>query len=90
MQILWRINHIKANCNHWNRILLQGPIRIEFFPDVVPRYVNNFISLANKGFYDETLFHRIDKGFVIKKETITQNLAGLEEIDEALVVLATQ
>ena len=31
----------------------------------MPRYVNNFISLANKGFYDETLFHRIDKGFVI-------------------------
>jgi cyclophilin family peptidyl-prolyl cis-trans isomerase len=44
----------------------QGPIRIEFFPDAAPQHVNNFISLANKGFYDETLFHRIDKGFVIQ------------------------
>jgi cyclophilin family peptidyl-prolyl cis-trans isomerase len=26
----------------------------------------NFISLANKGFYDKTMFHRIDKGFVIQ------------------------
>jgi dolichyl-diphosphooligosaccharide--protein glycosyltransferase len=44
----------------------QGPIRIEFFPDAAPRYISNFISLANQGFYDETLFHRIDKGFVIQ------------------------
>ena len=44
----------------------QGPIRMEFFPDAAPKHVNNFISLANKGFYDETLFHRIDKGFVIQ------------------------
>jgi dolichyl-diphosphooligosaccharide---protein glycosyltransferase len=36
----------------------QGTIGIEFFPDVAPRHVNNFISLANKGFYDE--------GFVIQ------------------------
>lgn len=26
----------------------------------------NFISLANRGFYDKTMFHRIDKGFVIQ------------------------
>jgi dolichyl-diphosphooligosaccharide--protein glycosyltransferase len=44
----------------------QGPIRIEFFPDAAPRHVSSFILLANKGFYDETLFHRIDKGFVIQ------------------------
>ena len=44
----------------------QGPIRMEFFPDAAPKHVNNFISLANKGFYVETLFHHIDKGFVIQ------------------------
>lgn len=26
----------------------------------------NFISLAIRGFYDKTMFHRIDKGFVIQ------------------------
>lgn len=44
----------------------QGPIRIEFFPNAAPQHVNNFVSLAKSGFYDETLFHRIDDGFVIQ------------------------
>jgi cyclophilin family peptidyl-prolyl cis-trans isomerase len=26
----------------------------------------NFISLANRGFYDKTMLHRIDKGFIIQ------------------------
>ncbi|HET6640968.1 MAG TPA: peptidylprolyl isomerase, partial [Nitrososphaeraceae archaeon] len=44
----------------------QGPIKIEFFPDAAPKHVNNFISLAKTGFYDDTLFHRIEDGFVIQ------------------------
>jgi dolichyl-diphosphooligosaccharide--protein glycosyltransferase len=44
----------------------QGPIKIEFFPGAAPKHVSNFISLAKEGFYDDTLFHRIDKGFVIQ------------------------
>jgi dolichyl-diphosphooligosaccharide---protein glycosyltransferase len=39
---------------------------MEFFPDAAPKHVSNFISLANKGFYEEKLFHHIDKGFVIQ------------------------
>jgi dolichyl-diphosphooligosaccharide--protein glycosyltransferase len=44
----------------------QGPIKIEFFPDAAPKHVNNFISLAKTGFYEDTLFHRIEDGFVIQ------------------------
>jgi dolichyl-diphosphooligosaccharide---protein glycosyltransferase len=44
----------------------QGPIRIEFFPEVAPKHVSNFISLAKNGFYDNTLFHRVEPGFVIQ------------------------
>jgi dolichyl-diphosphooligosaccharide--protein glycosyltransferase len=44
----------------------QGTIKVEFFPKVAPKHVDNFISLANKGFYDGTLFHRIVPGFVIQ------------------------
>ena len=44
----------------------QGPITIEFFPDVAPNHVSNFEKLAESGFYDGTLFHRIVKGFVIQ------------------------
>ena len=44
----------------------QGTIEIEFFPNAAPKHVANFMSLANQGFYNDTLFHRIVPGFVIQ------------------------
>jgi dolichyl-diphosphooligosaccharide--protein glycosyltransferase len=44
----------------------QGPIEIEFFPNAAPKHVDNFMELANEGFYDGTLFHRLVPGFVIQ------------------------
>lgn len=44
----------------------QGPITIEFFPEIAPMHVSNFEKLANSGFYNGTAFHRIIKGFVIQ------------------------
>jgi cyclophilin family peptidyl-prolyl cis-trans isomerase len=43
-----------------------GDIKIEFFPDVAPKHVENFKKLASSGFYDGSLFHRIVPGFVIQ------------------------
>ena len=44
----------------------QGPIKVEFYPDVAPNHVKNFQDLARKGFYDGIVFHRIVPGFVIQ------------------------
>lgn len=44
----------------------QGTIELEFFPQAAPNHVKNFIDLANQGFYNGTLFHRIAPGFVIQ------------------------
>lgn len=44
----------------------EGEIVIEFWPDVAPKTVENFKTLAQKGFYDGTCFHRIIKGFMIQ------------------------
>jgi dolichyl-diphosphooligosaccharide--protein glycosyltransferase len=44
----------------------QGSIKIVFYSDAAPKHVSNFISLAKAGFYDDTLFHRIEDGFVIQ------------------------
>ncbi len=44
----------------------EGPIVIEMKTKEVPKTVNNFISLAQKGFYDNTVFHRVIKGFMIQ------------------------
>ena len=43
-----------------------GEMVIEFWPEVAPKTVENFKTLANKGFYDGTAFHRIVKGFMIQ------------------------
>ena len=44
----------------------QGEITIAFWPDVAPKTVENFKTLAKKGFYDGTAFHRIVKGFMVQ------------------------
>ena len=41
-----------------------GTIKAELYPDKAPNTVNNFISLANSGFYDGLIFHRVIKGFM--------------------------
>ena len=43
-----------------------GELVLEFWPDVAPKTVENFKTLAGKGFYDGTAFHRIVKGFMIQ------------------------
>jgi peptidylprolyl isomerase/peptidyl-prolyl cis-trans isomerase B (cyclophilin B) len=43
-----------------------GEIRIEFFPDDAPKTVENFVTLAKKGFYDNLTFHRVVPGFVVQ------------------------
>ena len=43
-----------------------GDFTIELRPDLAPRTVENFRSLAADGFYDGTIFHRINPGFVIQ------------------------
>ena len=43
-----------------------GTIEIEFFPDKAPKHVEAIKKLANQGFYDETLFHRVIPNFMIQ------------------------
>lgn len=43
-----------------------GEMVVEFWPDVAPKTVENFKTLAKKGFYDGTAFHRVIKGFMIQ------------------------
>jgi cyclophilin family peptidyl-prolyl cis-trans isomerase len=43
-----------------------GKITLEFFPNAAPKHVENFKTLARKGFYDGVKFHRVIKGFMIQ------------------------
>ena len=57
-----------------------GEIRVELWPDVAPKTVENFKTLAQKGFYDGTCFHRIVKGFMIQGgDPLTKDLNREDE-----------
>lgn len=43
-----------------------GSIVIELYPNIAENTVNNFISLVQKGFYDNNTFHRLVPGFVLQ------------------------
>lgn len=59
-----------------------GDIEIEFYPDVAPKHVENFIKLAKDGFYNGTIFHRVIPGFMIQggdpntKDTLKKETYG--------------
>jgi cyclophilin family peptidyl-prolyl cis-trans isomerase len=43
-----------------------GTIEIELFTDKTPKTVENFVGLANKGYYDGIIFHRVIADFMIQ------------------------
>lgn len=45
-----------------NGDVIQG----ELYPEKAPKTVENFEKLANEGFYDGLIFHRVIKGFMIQ------------------------
>ena len=44
----------------------KGTMKVEFYENDAPLAVQNFIDLANKGFYDGLTFHRVIPNFVIQ------------------------
>ncbi|MFO8174907.1 MAG: peptidylprolyl isomerase [Longimicrobiales bacterium] len=52
-----RTAHVQTN---------MGSFSIELFEDKAPKTTKNFIDLAEKGFYDGVIFHRVIEGFMIQ------------------------
>ncbi|MEK9694036.1 MAG: peptidylprolyl isomerase [Rhodospirillaceae bacterium] len=44
--------------------LKDGDVEIKLFPDVAPKHVERIQHLADKGFYDNVVFHRVIDGFM--------------------------
>lgn len=51
--------HVTLHTNH-------GAIKLELYPEKAPKTVENFVRYVKEGFYAETLFHRVIKGFMIQ------------------------
>ena len=59
--LITQIEGIKARI-----ITNQGTIEVEFYPEIAPLHCFNFISRAESGYYNNTQFHRVIKGFMIQ------------------------
>ncbi|MBO5998391.1 MAG: peptidylprolyl isomerase [Lachnospiraceae bacterium] len=55
-------NTIKVTITMDNGQMMSG----ELYPDTAPATVANFVKLANEGFYDGLIFHRVIRGFMIQ------------------------
>ena len=44
----------------------QGDIKLKLFPKIAPKACENFVKLAEKGYYDGIIFHRVIKDFMIQ------------------------
>ena len=62
--ILILINNVNAKENIMILKLKDGDVKIEMFPDVAPNHVKRITELANKGQYDNVVFHRVIDGFM--------------------------
>jgi len=43
-----------------------GDIKLKLFPDLLPEACENFVTLAQQGYYDELIFHRVIANFMIQ------------------------
>jgi len=51
-----------------------GDMTVELYPDKAPKSVENFLTYANAGFYDGTVFHRVIDNFMIQGGGFTRDL----------------
>ena len=49
-----------------------GKIRFKLFPEVAPKGVDNFVKLAQSGYYDGKTIHRVIKDFMITAQAEQQ------------------
>ena len=50
-----------------------GDIHLELYPDKAPVSVENFLSYVKSGHYDNTIFHRVIRGFMIQGGAFDKN-----------------
>ena len=54
-----------------------GKIRFKLFPDVAPKGVDNFVKLAESGYYNGKTIHRVIKDFMIQGGSLRGNGTGV-------------
>lgn len=75
-QLVEKAENEKNIIMHTNK----GDIHISLFPDVAPKAVENFLALAEKGYYNGIIFHRIIEDFMIQGGDPTGTGMGGESV----------
>lgn len=77
-------NEKGSEVEHKKEIVLiettMGTIEIELFSEATPKTTQNFVGLAEKGYYDGVIFHRVIDGFMIQSGDPTGTGRGGESI----------
>ena len=66
-----------------------GDILIELFPDEAPESVANFLAYVDAGYYENTIFHRVIKGFMIQGGGLDMRMDPKEGARDHIVNEAT-
>ncbi len=64
---LWGYDDLGKNQNEKVQVLIEtdkGNIMFELYPEIAPKTVSKFVDYVNSGFYKDTYFYRVEKGFV--------------------------
>jgi peptidylprolyl isomerase len=82
--VLWAINGYGGEAFMSKNIVVletnQGVVEVELMPEAAPKACENFLKLAEKGYYDGLIFHRVIRGFMIQGGDPTGTGTGGESI----------
>jgi peptidylprolyl isomerase len=79
----WRSTSLLLDSNKVLLVTSMGNVTIELYDDM-PITTGNFRNLVNRGIYDETIFHRIAKGFVVQGGDATPKGITVPSIQDEL------
>ncbi len=64
-----------------------GPLEIELWPKEAPKAVRNFVQLCLEGYYDQSIFHRLVKGFILQGGDPTGTGHGTGMIVNIIIII---
>ncbi|BFM49273.1 peptidylprolyl isomerase [Marinomonas sp. THO17] len=65
---------IQAQATQVDIVTSQGTIRVDLNEQAAPKTVANFLRYVDEGFYDNTIFHRVIRGFMIQGGGFTKDM----------------
>ncbi|MGJ8646178.1 MAG: peptidylprolyl isomerase [Marinomonas colpomeniae] len=64
----------QVNATEVDILTSQGTIRVDLNEKAAPKTVENFLRYADEGFYNDTIFHRVIRGFMVQGGGFTEDL----------------